>query len=132
MVGMSFVQENSGGLASPSRILLAIVPERFNFEVSYPFRADQQQAKLRGYAVPVFLFALMFASSFALGQSEFSADVVTTRKDGKDGSAVELKIYVGEMKARLEPQFLANPNSPTPPLCSCVGESFIAEKEASE
>lgn len=66
----------------------------------------------RGYAVPVLLFVLMFASSLAVGQSEFSADVIRTRKGGKDGSTLELKIYVGEMKARLEPQI---PNSPPPP-----------------
>jgi hypothetical protein len=50
-----------------------------------------------------------------MGQSEFSADVVRTADDGKDGSTIELKIYVGRTKARLEPQFPAGPHSPPPP-----------------
>jgi hypothetical protein len=68
----------------------------------------------------------MFVSCAAMAQSEFSADVVRMRKDGKDASTVELKIYVGGMKARLEPQIPANPNSTSPPQ---LAPFIVAERK---
>jgi hypothetical protein len=46
-------------------------------------------------------FALMLAASFALAQTEFSADVVDLQKEGAPSSA---KIYFAKDKLRVEPQ----------------------------
>lgn len=45
------------------------------------------------------IVALSVASSFAIAQTEFSADVVTTKQSG---SSVELKLYLAKDKMRIE------------------------------
>jgi hypothetical protein len=59
---------------------------------------------LRGVAriscYPALLFAMMLTSSFALAQTEFSADIVDLQKPGTPATA---KIYFAKDKMRVEP-----------------------------
>jgi len=54
---------------------------------------------LRSLTRLMFIVALSLASNVAIAQTEFSADVVTTKQSG---SSVEMKLYLGKDKMRIE------------------------------